>query len=170
MIGSTSLIKTLTCSSLSSRRLLDNQLCLHLQQTQPRVKLSLLSSTSCLTWSTIRALTHIFIGIAREHRSLVVWAYSVPNQQDFSAEVLPRFFKHSNFTSFIRQLNMYGFHKVPNVNHVSWPYSGIPTQWNRIAWILQWILSTEQIRPAPFCIAKKERTERRASQRWSCRC
>lgn len=36
----------------------------------------------------------------------------VKDQSHFTKSVLPRYFKHSNFQSFVRQLNMYDFHKV----------------------------------------------------------
>jgi len=40
----------------------------------------------------------------------------IKNQSQFSSSLLPFYYKHSNMASFIRQLNMYDFHKVMNVD------------------------------------------------------
>ncbi|EPS45438.1 hypothetical protein H072_552 [Dactylellina haptotyla CBS 200.50] len=51
------------------------------------------------------------------HRDVVRWSdggasFIVFDNNEFTKNVLPQHFKHSNFASFVRQLNKYDFHKV----------------------------------------------------------
>lgn len=38
--------------------------------------------------------------------------FAILDVPEFADKILPKYFKHKNFASFIRQLNMYDFHKV----------------------------------------------------------
>ena len=51
-----------------------------------------------------------------ECKDIIQWGengkyFVVKNIHDFTEKILPKYFKHSNYSSFIRQLNMYDFHK-----------------------------------------------------------
>jgi hypothetical protein len=53
-------------------------------------------------------------------RSWPVGAFCVHDNATFEAQVLPRYYRHSNFSSFLRQLNQYGFKKIDTG---SWTYA-----------------------------------------------
>ena len=51
-----------------------------------------------------------------EYKDIIHWGddgtfFVVNNLHDFTENILPKYYKHNNYSSFIRQLNMYDFHK-----------------------------------------------------------
>ncbi|XP_045501394.1 heat shock factor protein isoform X6 [Colias croceus] len=57
-----------------------------------------------------------------ETNHLISWSpggktFVIKGQADFARDLLPLYYKHNNMASFIRQLNMYGFHKITSVEN-----------------------------------------------------
>ena len=52
------------------------------------------------------------------HWSETGYSFTIESVPQFTSKILPLYFRHRNFSSFVRQLNMYGFHKERDTGSV----------------------------------------------------
>lgn len=87
--------------------------------------------------------------------------FSIYHPTRFAAVVLPQFFKHSNWQSFVRQLNMYGFRKVNDIFSGA-PTSAASTSKNTTAWEFQHVYF-QRDHPENLIHIKRKSTKAHAS-------
>ena len=56
---------------------------------------------------------------SNQYKDIIDWdetgkLFIIKNLNGFCEKVLPIYYKHNNYSSFVRQLNMYDFHKIRN--------------------------------------------------------
>ena len=59
---------------------------------------------------------------SNSNKNLIHWSKEgisiiITDSYKFSNKILPIYFKHNSYSSFYRQLNLYGFHKIRNIKN-----------------------------------------------------
>lgn len=78
----------------------------------------LMTNSSSTTSGSTDFVKKLFLMLEdNSYENVVKWtkngdSFVVMDTNEFTKEILPKHFKHSNFASFVRQLNKYDFHKV----------------------------------------------------------
>jgi hypothetical protein len=63
--------------------------------------------------------------------------FIIKNIEVFESEVLPKYFRHKNFTSFLRQLNMYSFIKIREDKYYSFSHKLFKRSTNEFSKIIR---------------------------------
>lgn len=102
----------------------------HPIKSEPSLSASVSSTASSNQSGSNDFVKKLFLMLQEDsYKDVVRWtangdSFVVLNTNEFTKEILPRHFKHSNFASFVRQLNKYDFHKVKvsNEEKMVYPY------------------------------------------------
>ncbi|KAG0145606.1 hypothetical protein CROQUDRAFT_63694 [Cronartium quercuum f. sp. fusiforme G11] len=89
---------------------------MHQNRTRRRTHTNQPDRSKPVTKSQAAFVPKLFSILEEEDQNLISWSnkgerFMVSNPITFSKFILPQHFKHNNWQSFVRQLNMYGFNK-----------------------------------------------------------
>ncbi|EIE76389.1 hypothetical protein RO3G_01093 [Rhizopus delemar RA 99-880] len=116
-----------------------------IEESIPKLSSAILNTTphKLPSQRSVPAFLHKLFNMVNDPTTdnLIRWSkegnsFLVEDHEEFAKIILPRFYKHNTFASFVRQLNMYDFHKMPHIRQdvnpgEIWEFSNPHFQQNR---------------------------------------